>query len=149
MSLWACAGPAIGGAAETGRTRGAETALILVDLDGLECLDEELGHARGDEALVKVFDRLKAANRSADRIGRMADDQFLLVIRGMPQPEVALGLAQRISESMRVPLELSRGWVQLPVSLGMGFAGNEALPAARLFGARRGGNAALQAGAAG
>jgi diguanylate cyclase (GGDEF)-like protein/PAS domain S-box-containing protein len=118
---------------ELGGPRRDETAVILVDLDSFKSLDEELGNARADEAFVKVLDRLKAASRSADRIGRSADDQFLLVIRGMPQPEVALGLAQRVSESMRIPLELSRGRVQLPVSLGVAFAGNEALTAAQLF----------------
>jgi diguanylate cyclase (GGDEF)-like protein/PAS domain S-box-containing protein len=113
--------------------RREETAVILVDLDGFSGLDEELGQARGDEALVEVLDRLKAASRSADRIGRVADDRFLLVITGMPQPEVALGLAHRVSESMRVPLELSRGRVQLPVSMGVAFEGNETLTAAQLL----------------
>jgi diguanylate cyclase (GGDEF)-like protein/PAS domain S-box-containing protein len=113
--------------------RREETAVVVVEFDGFKCLDEELGHARGDEALVKVLDRVKAASRSADRIGRLADDQFLILITGMPQPEVALGLAQRVSESTRIPFELSRGQVELPVSLGVAYAGNEALTATLLL----------------
>jgi diguanylate cyclase (GGDEF)-like protein/PAS domain S-box-containing protein len=114
-----------------GKTRN-ETAVVFVDLDKFKAVNDTLGHAAGDEALVNVAERLKRATRSEDRVGRLGGDEFLLVIRGLPEPEVALGVAQRISDSLRTPLQLSCGPVELSASIGVAFAGDKRMTADEL-----------------
>jgi diguanylate cyclase (GGDEF)-like protein/PAS domain S-box-containing protein len=108
------------------------TAVVFVDLDKFKDINDTRGHAAGDEALVRVVERLKGATRSEDRVGRLGGDEFLLLIRGLPEPEVALGVAQRISDSLRTPLRLSTGEVELRASIGVAFAGDEPIGAAEL-----------------
>lgn len=110
----------------------AETAVVFVDLDKFKQLNDTLGHAAGDEALVRVVERLKGATRSEDRVGRLGGDEFLLLIRGLPEPEVAQGVAQRISDSLKTPLRLSTGEVELRASIGVAHAGSEMIAADEL-----------------
>jgi diguanylate cyclase (GGDEF)-like protein/PAS domain S-box-containing protein len=109
-----------------------ETAVVFVDLDKFKDINDTLGHAAGDEALVRVVERLKGATRSEDRVGRLGGDEFLLLIRGLPEPDVALGVAQRISDSLRTPLRLSTGEIELRASIGVAFAGEEHISADEL-----------------
>jgi diguanylate cyclase (GGDEF)-like protein/PAS domain S-box-containing protein len=109
-----------------------ETAVVFVDLDKFKEVNDTLGHAAGDEALTRVAERLKSATRSEDRVGRLGGDEFLLLIRGLPEPEVALGVAQRICDSLRSPLRLSTGEVELRASIGVAFAGEEMISADEL-----------------
>jgi diguanylate cyclase (GGDEF)-like protein/PAS domain S-box-containing protein len=109
-----------------------ETAVVFVDLDKFKNINDTLGHAAGDEALVRVVERLKGATRSEDRVGRLGGDEFLLLIRGLPEPEVAMGVAQRISDSLRTPLRLSTGEVELRASIGVAYAANELIGADEL-----------------
>ena len=109
-----------------------ETAVVFVDLDKFKDVNDTLGHAAGDEALVGVVERLKSATRGEDRVGRLGGDEFLLLIRGLPEPEVAMGVAQRICDSLRTPLRLSCGEVELRASIGVAFAGDEPISADEL-----------------
>jgi diguanylate cyclase (GGDEF)-like protein/PAS domain S-box-containing protein len=102
-----------------------ETAVVFVDLDHFKQINDTLGHAVGDEVLVAVVERLRHATRSGDRIGRLGGDEFLLVIRGVPEPEVALSVAERISASLREPLRLASGPVPMVASLGVAWVSDE------------------------
>ncbi len=109
-----------------------ETAVVFVDLDRFKQVNDTLGHAIGDEALVSVVERFKKATRAEDRVGRLGGDEFLLVIRGLPEPEVAMGVAQRICDSLQTPLQLSCGDVDLRASIGVAFVGEGTISADEL-----------------
>lgn len=96
-----------------------ETAVVFVDLDHFKQVNDTLGHAAGDEVLVAVVERLRHATRSEDKIGRLGGDEFLLLIRGVPEPEVAMGVAERISASLREPLRLAGGPLSMVASIGV------------------------------
>jgi diguanylate cyclase (GGDEF)-like protein/PAS domain S-box-containing protein len=110
----------------------SETAVVYVDIDHFKQVNDTLGHAAGDEVLVEVVERLKSATRSDDKIGRLGGDEFLLLIRGMPEPDVAMGVARRICESLRIPLELSSGKLDLCVSLGVAWVDSDSIAAEEL-----------------
>jgi diguanylate cyclase (GGDEF)-like protein/PAS domain S-box-containing protein len=111
----------------------SDTAVVYVDLDHFKQVNDTLGHAVGDEALVGVVERLRHATRSHDKIGRLGGDEFLLVIRGLPEPEVALGVAERISQSFTSPLVLSGGRsLEMTVSMGVAWANDEGISAEEL-----------------
>ncbi|MHB8492486.1 MAG: diguanylate cyclase domain-containing protein, partial [Solirubrobacteraceae bacterium] len=112
---------------ELARGNRADTAVAFVDLDNFKAVNDTHGHAIGDEVLIGVVERLKRATRADDRIGRVGGDEFLLVIRGRPQPDVAVGMAQRICEALATPLESSCGPVQVRASIGVAHSGDEAV----------------------
>ena len=99
--------------------RTTETGVIYVDLDRFKPINDTLGHAAGDEVLASVAERLKAAMRAGDDVGRLGGDEFLIVLRGVSGLGVAMSAARRISDALHGELELSCGRVQLRASVGV------------------------------
>mgnify|MGYP005844139663 CR=1 FL=1 len=54
--------------------------LGVLDLDGFKSLNDSLGHAAGDAALVEVAKLLKASVRSFDCAARLGGDEFAVVL---------------------------------------------------------------------
>jgi two-component system cell cycle response regulator len=57
-------------------------ALVLVDIDGLKQINDELGHAAGDRAIVWTAQELRRAMRRSDRVFRLGGDEFGVILRG-------------------------------------------------------------------
>jgi diguanylate cyclase (GGDEF)-like protein len=57
-------------------------ALMMIDVDHLKELNDTYGHQAGDHVLTAVSDRLSAALRAGDVIGRYGGDEFLAVLIG-------------------------------------------------------------------
>ncbi|MBJ7447337.1 MAG: GGDEF domain-containing protein [Brevundimonas sp.] len=58
----------------------ATAVLLYLDLDGFKGVNDSLGHAAGDAALVHVANLLLANSRAADAVGRMGGDEFALLM---------------------------------------------------------------------
>ncbi|HLM85702.1 MAG TPA: diguanylate cyclase [Solirubrobacteraceae bacterium] len=95
------------------------TGVVFVDLDQFKSVNDTLGHAAGDEVLVHVAERLKAAMRSSDELGRLGGDEFLVLLRGISGLGMAMRTAQRISESVRGTCMLTCGSLELCASVGV------------------------------
>lgn len=78
-------------------------SLLLVDLDDLRGLNDRLGRAAGDFALVSVAAALVAGARSVDLVGRWAGGAFALLL-----PETAVGAAYGLAERLRADLAARR-----------------------------------------
>ena len=61
--------------------RGAELALLLVDLDGFKELNDTLGHHAGDEVLRQIGPRLKDLLRGDDTLARLGGDEFAVILQ--------------------------------------------------------------------
>lgn len=64
------------------RAGGTPVGVILVDLDDFKRVNDTLGHAKGDEVLRHVADRLRWALRHTDSAGRWGGEEFLVVLPG-------------------------------------------------------------------
>ena len=53
--------------------------LFFADLDGLKAINDEHGHAAGDEALVATASLLRASFRESDIIARIGGDEFVVL----------------------------------------------------------------------
>lgn len=105
------------------RIYGAENpprrfALGYLDLDGFKPINDQYGHAVGDEVLLAVSDRLRAALRASDFVGRHGGDEFLLVLDMVGDQSSLEAMAQRILNSIAVPIETTAGPVNVSGSLG-------------------------------
>lgn len=55
-------------------------SLLYVDLDGFKAINDELGHRAGDRVLVDTVGVIGEALRSADRVGRIGGDEFVVLL---------------------------------------------------------------------
>lgn len=107
-------------AAVAGRATAGGTAVIFMDLDGFKPINDQLGHAAGDEVIVDVADRIRSSVRSGDVVGRLGGDEFVVVCPGVTSPDQALSVASFIgTRSFDRPIEVAGRTVRLTASLGV------------------------------
>ena len=74
---------------------GSELSCIMVDLDHFKLVNDNFGHAVGDEVIIMLAEVLNANTRKEDLVGRYGGEEFCLVLPGM-SVEQASGVAERI-----------------------------------------------------
>ncbi len=98
---------------------GRPVALLYIDLDGFKAINDRYGHARGDEVLRWVAQRLRDTVRLSDSAARLGGDEFVMLL---PDADVD-GAAQVATKVLQV---LAEPWpdstVQLPVSASIGIS---------------------------
>lgn len=94
------------------------STLLLVDLDGFKQVNDTYGHEAGDACLKQVADRLRRAGSQAVLIARLGGDEFALLLDGSDQNSY-YSCANRVLESMRVPVLLRGNSFQLSASVGI------------------------------
>lgn len=99
---------------------GFEGAMLLIDLDHFKHINDTHGHSAGDKVLVEVANRLRAAMRDEDLTVRWGGEEFLVVVRTLPQEEVE-ALAQRLLLAIGGQA-ISVGEQRLMVTASIGFA---------------------------
>ncbi|MGY1744027.1 putative bifunctional diguanylate cyclase/phosphodiesterase [Blastococcus sp. SYSU D00695] len=107
---------------ELRRPRRGPVSVVLVDVDGFTDVNDSLGHDAGDELLRQVAGRLGMVARDSDVLGRLGDDEFLLVSPGCPA-EGAAALAERCRAALAEPVHVAGRTLRLDVSAGVATAG--------------------------
>jgi diguanylate cyclase (GGDEF)-like protein/PAS domain S-box-containing protein len=106
------------------RTDQHALAVLLLDLDDFKTLNDSLGHAAGDEALIAVAERLSNQTRPEDTVSRLGGDEFVILLED-GDPEICGRVAHRLLESIREPFELGGRLVHLQASMGLAFSSAE------------------------
>jgi diguanylate cyclase (GGDEF)-like protein len=79
---------------------GTEGALAMIDLDFFKPINDELGHAAGDTALITFTNIVRAELRGIDLFARIGGDEFAIVFPAIRFAE-AESILERIYERMR------------------------------------------------
>jgi diguanylate cyclase (GGDEF)-like protein len=100
--------------------QGFDGSMLLIDIDHFKRINDQHGHAAGDQVLVETAQRLRQALREQDLTVRWGGEEFLVVVHAMPADEVE-ALAQRLLAAIgREPVLLGR--LPISVSASIGFA---------------------------
>jgi diguanylate cyclase (GGDEF)-like protein len=94
-----------------GQRLGLATGFLYVDLNGFKAVNDQHGHAVGDDLLVKFVAAAKSKLRRGDLVARVGGDEFVLLLVEA-SPEGVEGAASRVCAELR---ELVRAW-EPPVS---------------------------------
>ncbi|MFJ5320702.1 sensor domain-containing phosphodiesterase [Pectobacterium parvum] len=118
--------PLTGLANRTLLTSNLETALknepavciMMVDLDGFKDVNDSLGHSSGDNILVHVAKKIKAAVRSGDVVARMGGDEFALLFPGLSDKKVAGKIAEQIIHEISQAMMIDDHQINISASIG-------------------------------
>lgn len=94
-------------------------ALIMFDLDYFKQINDQYGHALGDETLVSIARVTEGQIRSSDVLARLGGEEFAIL---MPQAtlEQALTLAERLSQAFfKNKIVHSKGQITCTASFGV------------------------------
>lgn len=94
-------------------------ALLLVDVDDFKVVNDSLGHAHGDAALIRLAERLVGAVRPTDTVARLGGDEFVIVCEDVGTADTAVDLATRITTALRTPDHSTGTPVPLRASIGI------------------------------
>lgn len=85
----------------------APLAICFVDLDGFKAINDQHGHAIGDQVLVAISERIQTAIRPTDLVVRWGGDEFIVVFEGVQTSDLAMQLATRLLGIIGAPLQLN------------------------------------------
>jgi len=108
--------------ARTARQPGASAAALYVDVDGFKHVNDTLGHAAGDRLLTVAGSRLQRAVREQDTVGRLGGDEFIVLLEVGPDGLAPDALADRLTETLREPVELGEEGRCFSVTASIGVA---------------------------
>ncbi len=108
--------------AELRRPGRGPLSLLLLDVDGFSEVNDSSGHDAGDELLRQVAARLRRVARGSDVVGRLGDDEFLLVSPDC-DADCAPAVAQRVQAALGgEPYPVAGRVLRLAVSVGVATA---------------------------
>ncbi len=106
-------------ALEQARRYHHSLAALLIDLDHFKQINDQYGHASGDQALKKSAECLQQNLRAADILGRYGGEEFVVL---MPETDLATArqAAARLCEGIRaLRIETERGPLHFTASIGV------------------------------
>jgi diguanylate cyclase (GGDEF)-like protein len=110
-----------------GAAAGSSCAMLFVDLDRFKMVNDSLGHARGDQLLIMVANRLRVVVTAEVAEGpgrrpllaRLAGDEFTLFFPEITSVSDVERVARRIALAISEPFELYGHSVDIGASIGV------------------------------
>ena len=96
-------------------------AVLFIDMDGFKDVNDTYGHNAGDEVLVEVSRRFTESIRATDAVGRLAGDEFLILLTDGCRPEEGMKIARQIVECVSACIVLSHVELSITASIGLAF----------------------------
>ena len=108
--------------ARAGRQAGIVPGALFIDVDGFKHVNDNLGHAAGDQLLKVIGERLDRMVREQDTVGRLGGDEFVVLVESeAPQPSLD-ALAGRVIEALSRPVRLAPAGKMLSFTVSVGVA---------------------------
>lgn len=104
------------------RRENVAIAVLFLDLDNFKDINDTLGHAAGDQLLVRVATRLSNVLRKSDTVGRLGGDEFVILAEGASLAPGAEAVAGRILDTLTPPFDIDASEEPLNVAASIGIA---------------------------
>jgi diguanylate cyclase (GGDEF)-like protein len=109
------------------RSAKTKAAMLFVDLDRFKNVNDSLGHARGDQLLIMVANRLRVVVTAElgegaiqrPLLARLAGDEFTIFFPDIEEATDAERVARRIALAISEPFELHGHSVDIGASIGV------------------------------
>ena len=101
---------------------GQAIALLYCDLDDFKPINDEFGHAAGDEVLREIGGRIASSVRTQDIVARLGGDEFVAVLEGVHSAADAIAVADKVRAAVSEPITVDRRPVTTTLSVGVAIA---------------------------
>jgi diguanylate cyclase (GGDEF)-like protein len=102
-------------------TDGSDPVVLFIDLDGFKSINDDLGHAAGDELLMAFAERLRGNVRPEELPARLGGDEFAVLLES-GGPEIAEDVARRLIGAVRNPFSIHGRRLSVRLSIGIAAA---------------------------
>jgi diguanylate cyclase (GGDEF)-like protein/PAS domain S-box-containing protein len=96
-----------------------QLAVLFVDLDRFKDINDNQGHAVGDDLLKEVAQRLQGAVRKEDTVARLGGDEFIVIVEELAQGEDAGAVAEKIRTLLGAPYHIADQELFVSASIGI------------------------------
>lgn len=85
---------------------GYAFALLLLDVDRFQFVNDSLSHVIGDQLLIAIAHRLKTSLRPGDTLARLGGDEFAILLHEVKTTQDAARIAERVNQDLEKPFDL-------------------------------------------
>ena len=102
-------------------------SILFIDVDGLKYVNDNFGHAAGDEILLQVAHMLSAATRKRDILARMGGDEFAILMHDAEHENNAELVRSLLEKIHAIDFQIDNMQMSITVSIGIsnGHKGSE------------------------
>jgi diguanylate cyclase (GGDEF)-like protein len=93
------------------------SSILLIDIDNFKEINDEFGHAIGDQILVRLTEIIELRIRVTDSLYRIGGEEFVVVIEGQAKDK-----ARRMAEQLRTLVEANELAPEGSVTISLGVA---------------------------
>ena len=98
---------------------GGSVAVLFIDLDDFKTVNDSLGHAAGDDLLVVLGRRLRAAVPDTATAARLGGDEFAVVLPAVTDITEVMTFAERLLATVATPASIMGRHVPVRASIGI------------------------------
>jgi diguanylate cyclase (GGDEF)-like protein len=110
---------ALGQVFEKAKLAGGRVSVLMIDVDHFKSVNDNHGHAVGDEVIRRMGEGLCTGLRASDIVCRWGGEEFCVLLPDAPI-EGAAGLAERMRQAVSAP-----GFASVPVAASFGVSSIE------------------------
>lgn len=105
--------------AATASRYGRQFGLMYVDLDYFKEVNDNHGHAAGDQLLIQTAERLNGCVRQSDTVARMGGDEFAVILAEIESQAEAEDVARRVLQQIGREFVLDAATISISCSIGV------------------------------
>jgi diguanylate cyclase (GGDEF)-like protein/PAS domain S-box-containing protein len=109
----------VGHALTRNERESRQVAVLFLDIDNFQSVNDTKGHPAGDVVLQRVADRLGSVTRPGDTVARLGGDEFAILLEVGTMPQTAEQVATRVVDVLARPFDVEGSEYTLGVSVGI------------------------------
>ena len=107
-------------------------AVMLLDLDKFKPVNDNYGHATGDELLKQIAQRLSTCVRSSDTVARIGGDEFVILLHQIDDASQTSVVSEKIQQALTQAFFIEGHSIYIGCSIGTAFYPQDASEAHEL-----------------